>query len=93
MAEEAVFWVDENEGELVFRDEEGEERYLIEKEVELDGNKYLVISPTDPDDEDASGTILKLVRDGDEDALVLIDNDDEFERARQAYIDSFNETE
>jgi|GEM_PF-396719 len=87
MDEDAVFWVDEQEGELVFQDEEGEERYIIEEELDLDGNKYFIIVPVEMiDDEDADAMVLKLIRDGDEEVLTMIEDDDEFERVREAYI-------
>lgn len=92
MDEDAVFWVDEQEGELVFQDEEGEERYIIEEELDLDGNKYFVIVRAEMiGEEDADAMVLKLIREGDEEVLTMIEDDEEFERVRDAYINTLDE--
>ncbi len=87
MAKEGTFWIDEQEGMLVFNSEEGEDRFYIENELKLDGNKYLILIPADLEDEEAEeALVLKLISDGDEEILSVIEDDDEFEKVKNAYI-------
>ncbi len=87
--EEGTFWVDEETKELVLQEDEAEQRFYIDEEVELNNNKYLVLIPSEDQDgyEDNEALVLKvMVEDGDE-VLSIIENDEEFEKVREAYLD------
>jgi len=87
--DEGTFWVDEETKELVLQEEDDEQRFYIDEEVELNDNKYLVLIPSEDQDEyeDNEALVLKvMVEDGDE-VLSIIENDEEFEKVREAYMD------
>ena len=80
-------------------DEEGNE---IEFEVigqhEMKGQRYVALLPVeDETEEDENGNIeweyviLKLAKDGDEDILVTVDDDDEFDDIADYFDDLFSE--
>ncbi len=71
-------------------DEDGNEsRFELLATTEVDGVVYLALEPMD-DNPDDSYVILKLVRDeNDEEVLVTIDDDDEFERIADLFEDEF----
>lgn len=87
MTEEGSFWIDEEEGVLVIKDENGEERFIIDDELYLDEYRYLVLVPEElAEDEESEALLLKVIVDGDEEILANIEDDDEFERVREAYL-------
>jgi uncharacterized protein YrzB (UPF0473 family) len=80
-------------------DEDGNE---IEFEVigqhEMNGQRYVALLPVeDETEEDENGNIeweyviLKLAKDGDEDILVTVDDDDEFDDIADYFDDLFSE--
>ena len=80
-------------------DEDGNE---IEFEVigqhEMNGQRYVALLPVeDETEEDENGNIeweyviLKLAKDGDEDILVTVDDDDEFDEIADYFDDLFSE--
>ncbi|MFW5981584.1 MAG: DUF1292 domain-containing protein [Halanaerobiaceae bacterium] len=90
MSNEGTFWVDEEEGVLIIRDIEGEEdKYLIEQQIDLDDNTYLILVQEDMvDDEDAEAFVLKITFDGEEQILSVIEDEDEFERVKDIYLNA-----
>ncbi|MFW5787269.1 MAG: DUF1292 domain-containing protein [Halanaerobiales bacterium] len=89
MAEEqGKFWIDEENNELVLEDAGGEERFYIEEEFDYEGNTYLVLIPAEEnsDYEEDEALLLKLVENDGEDVLSLIEDDEEFERVRDYYL-------
>ncbi len=71
-------------------DEEGNEsQFELLATTEVDGTVYLALEPLD-DNPDDTYVILKLVRDeNDEEVLVTIDDDDEFDRIADLFEDEF----
>ncbi|MEJ6950030.1 DUF1292 domain-containing protein [Natronospora cellulosivora (SeqCode)] len=88
MANEGTFWVDEEEGVLIIRDTEGEEdNYVIEHQLELDDNTYLILVQEDMvEDENADAFVLKITNDGEEQILSVIEDEDEFQKVRDSYL-------
>ncbi len=89
MANEGTFWVDEDEGVLVIRDDEGtEDKYVIEEELELDDNRYLILVPEDMvDDDDAEAFVLKIVQSGEEEEILsVVEDEAEFEKVKEGYL-------
>ncbi|HMA59728.1 MAG TPA: DUF1292 domain-containing protein [Halanaerobiales bacterium] len=85
MNEEGSYYVDEEAGELVLKNEGVEERFVIEDEVHFDGSKYLVLVPAD-DDEDKEALVLKMVQEGDQSYLSIIEDEEEFQNVRERYL-------
>ena len=83
----------EQDSLLVLVDEEGEEhRYSLERIVELDNKKYVVMIPEiqEGDEEEAHVFRLETEQDGEE---VLVDVEDEELDRIQAYLDQEAEGE
>ena len=83
----------EQDALLVLVDEEGEEhRYSLERIVELDNKKYVVMIPEiqEGDEEEAHVFRLETEQDGEE---VLVDVEDEELDRIQAYLDKEAEGE
>ena len=75
-------------------DEEGNENeFELLGSTELDGVTYLALEPM-AENPDGEYVILKMEKDGDEDILVTIDDDDEFEKIADFFEDElFNEVD
>lgn len=88
MGNEGTFWVDEEEGVLIIRDKEGvEDKYIIDKQMEIDSNKYLILIPEEMiDDENAEAFVLKIMNDGEQEVLVVVDDESEFEMVKENYL-------
>ena len=87
MNEEGSYYVDEEAGELVLKNEGVEERFIIDDEVLFDGSKYLVLVPVEIDEEEeAQALVLKMINDGDESYLSIIESEDEFQNVRERYL-------
>ncbi len=89
MANEGTFWVDEDEGVLIIRDDQGaEDKYIIEEELDIDDNKYLILVPEDMvDDDDAEAFVLKIVQNGEEEEILsVVEDETEFEKVREGYL-------
>ena len=73
-------------------DEEGNENeFELLGSTEMDGVTYLALEPV-AENPDGEYVILKMQKDGDEDILVTIDDDDEFEKIADFFEDElFNE--
>ncbi len=68
-------------------DEEGnEEEFALLGSAEMEGKIYLALIPAkDIDKADAEFVILRQEKDGDEDVLVTIDDDDEYENIAEVF--------
>lgn len=86
--ETGTFWIDEDTEELVLIDDDSEEqRFYIEQELEVAGNKYLILIPSEESDyEDDEALVLKLEKQGQEEILSVIEDDDEFNKVRDEYM-------
>jgi len=85
MNDEGSYYVDEEAGELVLKNEGVEERFIIEDEVYFDGSKYLILIPAE-EDEAREALVLKMVENGDESYLSIIENEEEFQNVRERYL-------
>lgn len=85
MNEEGSYYVDEEAGELVLKNEGVEERFVIEDEVYFDGSQYLVLVPVD-NDEEPEALVLKMVQEGDQSYLSIIEDEEEFQNVRERYL-------
>ncbi|MFW6386484.1 MAG: DUF1292 domain-containing protein [Bacillota bacterium] len=85
---EGTFWIDEETEELVISEGgEEEHRFYVENELEVDENKYLVLVPSEEGEgEDNEALLLKVEEEGEEEVLTVIENDEEFEKVKQAYF-------
>ena len=68
-------------------DEEGNENeFALLGSTEIDGVTYLALEPVD-ENPDGEYVILKIEKDGDEEILVTIDDDEEFYRVADFFED------
>lgn len=88
MSNDGTFWVDEEEGVLIVRDGEGnEDKYVIEEEIEILDNRYLILVPEEvADDDEADAFVLKIVTEGEEEVLSVVDDEKEFEKVKENYL-------
>lgn len=88
MNNEGSFWIDEEEGVLIIKDIDGvEDKFIIEDELFIDENTYLILVPEEMVvDEKAEAFVLKLVSDGDEEYLSVVDDEAEFEMVKAEYM-------
>lgn len=88
MMDEGVFWIDEKEGVLIIKNCDGiEDKFVIDEQLEIGTTTYLILIPNDMiDNEDAEAFVLKIVNDGDEEFLSVIDDDSEFEMVKEEYL-------
>jgi uncharacterized protein YrzB (UPF0473 family) len=88
LSAEGRYWVDEEEGFLIFEDEQGINRFVIDDEFEFEGIKYLLLTPAEQLDEDDEETYLvKMINSEEEEILSIIEDDLEFERVKRAYLE------
>lgn len=87
MANEQMF---EEQDVFTLTDEEGkEQQFSLLASTEVDGTMYLALEPLDENPDD-SYVILKLITDENgEEALVTIDDDDEFDKIADMFEDEF----
>ena len=90
MSEKEIF---ENEEVLVYTltDDEGNENdFELLASVELDGKTYCALIPyTEDDEEPEEYIVLRVEKNGDEEILVSIDDDEEFDRVADIFDDEF----
>lgn len=84
---EGKFWIDEAEKELVLSDGSGESRFIIEEDLIVEGTKYLVIVDARAG-EDADATVVKILNEGEEEIIAPVEEAEEFEKVKAAYIES-----
>ena len=90
MSEKEMF---ENEEVLVYTltDDEGNENdFELLASVDLDGKTYCALIPyTEEDEEPEEYIVLRVEKNGDEEILVSIDDDEEFDRVADIFDDEF----
>ncbi len=99
MAEiDGEYWYDPDNRELVIKVDEEESRFYFQDRFELKGETYCILSPAEEaddeieDNEDGENSeeealIMKVIedKDGDEEILSVIDDDEEFEAVCRHY--------
>ena len=89
--------MDENKNEAEFftlTDEDGNEiEFELIGECEKNGQRYFALIPVedDADNDVCEYVVLKLAKDGDEDILVTIDDDDELDDVADYFDDLFSQ--
>ena len=76
-------------------DEDGNELdFEVIGQHEMNGEHYVALLPVTDDDDDSTEweyIILKLAKDGDEEILVTVDDDDEFDDIADYFDDLFSQ--
>lgn len=93
--------MDEERETIVLIDEEGEEEEFVFLDIiEMDENKYVILSPAQPayalDEEadyDEEVVILKVVEDNGEETYATIEDEDELDRVFEVFMSGFEEEE
>ena len=84
---EGTFWIDEETEELVLTEEGEEERFYVEREIELEEENYLILIPSEKGKyEEGEALALKLTEEEDSEVLSIIESEEEFEKVRSAYL-------
>lgn len=79
----------ENE-EIVLVDEDGvEHTFILVDVVMVDDKRYALLEPVDSDDEEEGAYLFRLENEDGEDRLVVVEDDEEFERV-VAVLDEFD---
>jgi len=88
MINEGTFWIDEDEGVLIIRDTDGiEDKFIIDEELNIGTDTYLILVPDEMiDNEEAEAFVLKIVSDGEEEILSVVDDEAEFEMVKAEYL-------
>lgn len=82
---------DAAENLITLQDEEGNEHeFAVVDIIEVDGREYALLMPNEPEDQEGDDSVLVLRF--EEDALVMIEDEEEFDRV-VAYLDEMNEEE
>ena len=81
---------------ITLTDENGQEvEFEIITDYEKDGNRYFAMFPPEEEGDENSDileyVILKLAKDGDEEILVTVDDDDEFDDIADYFDDLFSQ--
>lgn len=78
---------------VTFLTEDGEKvEFEIIEEIELEGNKYVLLAPLGEDTDDAF--VYKVIKNDEEkEELIAVEDDAEFQKVMEAYEDSFDEEE
>ena len=76
-------------------DEDGNElEFMLVDILNFEGEKYFGLTPYDPegaDDEEGELVILKSVFNGDEEMMVTLDSDEEYERVGEVFLKFLDE--
>jgi hypothetical protein len=86
MMSNGKFWIDEEEKELVLSDGTGESRFIIEDDLIIDGVKYLIIVDARAG-ENADATVVKIINEGEEEIIIPVEEEEEFEKVQAAYLE------
>ncbi|MCC3143709.1 DUF1292 domain-containing protein [Halanaerobium sp. Z-7514] len=78
------FWIDEEKKQLVLSDGESESRFYIEDDLVIDGTKYLIIVDSEGD-KDSAATVIKIVNEGEEELIVPVEDEEEFNKVKHEY--------
>lgn len=77
-----TFWIDEQKNELVLKDNNEEQRFYIDEEFNINGEKYIILVSTEDNNDEAIAFKLQE----DDETLAVIENDEEFDRVREKYM-------
>ncbi len=85
------FYVDVEEGLLVFRDDDGQEdRFRIEEELKIDGQRYMILVPEDGE----KGVALRVEEDEDgQEVWAVIEAEEEISKIERALEHLYQERE
>lgn len=82
---------EETENLITLQDEEGNEHeFAVVDIIEVDGREYALLMPNDPEDQDSDDSVLVLRF--EDDTLVMIEDEGEFNRV-VAYLEEMGEEE
>lgn len=80
---------DNGEQKVTLTDEEGNENdFYVIGDLEVEGKTYIALEPIENEDDEYVILRIEIDENGDE-TLVTIDDDDEFDRAADAFEDEF----
>jgi len=79
---QGTFWIDEQKNELVLKDNNDEQRFYIDEEFNINGEKYIILVSTEDNNDEAIA--FKLLE--EDETLAVIENDQEFDRVREKYM-------
>ncbi|MFW5998189.1 MAG: DUF1292 domain-containing protein [Bacillota bacterium] len=86
--QDGSFWVDEENKELVLVENNQEQRFYIEEKLEIENNNYLVLIPSEEGEYDENeALVLKLEQVDDGEVLSVIEDDEEFEKVKEVYME------
>lgn len=77
------------EGNIIpFEDENGNEvNFEVIDAFKMDGSEYVALLPADDDDYDTEVFIMRIEKEGEDDVLVYIENDEELDDAFEMFKD------
>ena len=77
------------EGNIIpFEDEHGNKvNFEVIDAFKMDGSEYVALLPADDDDYDTEVFIMRIEKEGDDDVLVYIENDEELDDAFEMFKD------
>ena len=84
------FNFNENKEENIipFEDENGNKvNFEVIDAFKMDGSEYVALLPADDDDYDTEVFIMRIEKEGDDDVLVYIENDEELDDAFEMFKD------
>jgi len=82
---------DETENLITLQDEEGNEHeFAVVDIIEVDGREYALLMPNEPDEQEGDDSVLVLRF--EDDTLVMIEDEEEFNRV-VAYLEEMGEEE
>ena len=75
------------EGNIIpFEDENGNKvNFEVIDAFKMDGSEYVALLPADDDDYDTEVFIMRIEKEGDDDVLVYIENDEELDDAFEMF--------
>lgn len=85
--------MDNEISKITLTDENGLEiEFDVITKLDIEENEYVIVVPSDENDEEAEAVALKIeVNDDGEEVLVSIDDEDEFDMVQEAYATLFSE--
>jgi len=87
--------MEDKDNVITLTDEEGNEvDFVVVNAIEYNGNTYvMLVEASRVDDDEAEALLLRVVEDGDEDVLVTVDDEDEFNAVAAAFDKAWDDYE
>lgn len=87
--------MEDKDNVITLTDEEGNEvDFVVVNAIELNGKTYVMLVEADKvDDDEAEALLLRVEDNGDEDILVTVDDEDEFNAVSAAFDKSWDDYE